>query len=94
MQFLRFISLEIFPMEIKILLLFHLFLFQISIIAQSDRIPVTRDRGFVVSSHFLASETGFDILRKGGMALVAFIAIAFMPAVTHPSSNNFGDDRF
>lgn len=79
-------------LRLPILLICLLFIIPVS--AQSGRIPVKAKNGMVVSSHYLASEVGRDILKKGGNAVDASVATAFVLSVTLPAAGNIGGGGF
>lgn len=56
--------------------------------------PIIGRRGAVVAPHSLASQAGLDILREGGNAIEATIAVAATLAVVYPHMTGIGGDAF
>ncbi|MCO4822514.1 MAG: gamma-glutamyltransferase [Flavobacteriaceae bacterium] len=71
-------------------------LFCFALIVQSSMLfaQTYAKNGMVVSASKIASQTGVDILKKGGNAIDAAIATAFSLAVTHPTAGNIGGGGF
>jgi gamma-glutamyltranspeptidase/glutathione hydrolase len=55
---------------------------------------VISDSGMVVSAHPLATQIGLDILKQGGNAIDAVIAVQFALAVCYPNAGNIGGGGF
>ncbi|MCJ7554551.1 MAG: gamma-glutamyltransferase, partial [Ignavibacteriaceae bacterium] len=77
----------------KIFSLIIFFSFSIIIKAQVPG-PIAGKNGMVVSASELASKVGVEILKKGGNAVDASVAVGFALAVTHPSAGNIGGGGF
>jgi gamma-glutamyltranspeptidase/glutathione hydrolase len=56
--------------------------------------PVSARNGMVVSTSSYASKVGVEILKKGGNAIDAAVAVGFALAVTYPSAGNIGGGGF
>jgi gamma-glutamyltranspeptidase/glutathione hydrolase len=57
-------------------------------------LPVIAKNGMVASQEKLATHVGVDILKAGGNAVDAAVAVGFALAVTHPQAGNIGGGGF
>lgn len=56
--------------------------------------PVKGEHGMVVTAQHLASDIGVEVMKDGGNAVDAAVAVGYALAVTHPSAGNIGGGGF
>lgn len=74
-------------------LLLSLIFSLLALVATAEPVATGR-RGMVVSEHRLASDVGLDILKAGGNAVDAAVAVGYALAVAHPCCGNLGGGGF
>jgi gamma-glutamyltranspeptidase/glutathione hydrolase len=82
-------------MKFKLFFLLCALITSNALYSQSITKPLVESKkGLVVTTHPLATEIGLSILKKGGNAIDAAIAVNFALAVCHPSAGNIGGGGF
>jgi len=66
----------------------------VSVANAASTAPVAAEKGMVVSAQHLATEVGVDILKRGGSAIDAAVAVGYSLAVVYPAAGNLGGGGF
>ena len=60
----------------------------------ASQAPVAAENGMVVTAQHLATHVGVDVLKDGGNAVDAAVAVAYALAVVYPAAGNIGGGGF
>ncbi len=83
---------QVFSRRKIFLIAFSIFIFQTIYAKTPD--PVRAKNGMVVSASTFASNIGVEIMKKGGNAIDAAVAVGFALEVTYPYAGNIGGGGF
>ena len=78
----------------KTIFVLVIILFCTSTLLSDSKDPVRGKNGMVVSASNLATQVGVEILKKGGNAIDAAVAVGFALSVTYPAAGNLGGGGF
>lgn len=81
--------------QVSCISLLSLLLGAISPLVQAaSPLPVAAKNGMVVTAHHLATQVGVDVLKQGGNAIDAAVAVGYALAVVYPAAGNLGGGGF
>jgi gamma-glutamyltranspeptidase/glutathione hydrolase len=77
-----------------LILIMNLMLWLVQPVARADTLPGPSHRAMVASGHPLATKAGLDILRRGGTAIDAVIAVQAMLGLVEPQSSGIAGGAY
>src|SRR5262245_36262502 len=69
-------------------------LFGTSVLHAASATPASGENGMVVTAQALATRVGVDVLKQGGNAIDAAVAVGYALAVVYPAAGNLGGGGF
>jgi gamma-glutamyltranspeptidase/glutathione hydrolase len=80
--------------DVRLLVAVLIYVGMMSFASSASRPAVEMKNGMVVTTHRLASEAGVEILKMGGNAIDAAVAVGYAQAVVNPCCGNIGGGGF